>query len=60
MPSLEQLYRQDPESLAFRQPVDIRVVLVSLCCWYQYLLQVSFSFLGVDTIPMLWGHCCSI
>ena len=32
MPSLEQLYRQDPESLAFRQPVDVRVVLVSLLC----------------------------
>ena len=49
MPTLEKLYKQDPESLPFRQPVDpvLLQIPVSSTYWHstqQYLVVVYLTF----------------
>lgn len=41
MPTLEKLYKQEPESLPFRQPVDPKLLgcLVSVCDYKLFCLQ---------------------
>lgn len=34
MPTLEALYRQDPESLPFRQPVDPQLLGIPVSIWH--------------------------
>lgn len=36
MPTLEALYRQDPESLPFRQPVDPQLLGIPVSMWWHF------------------------
>lgn len=40
MPTLESLYRQDPESLPFRMPVDPQLLCIPVCIPAQVELQM--------------------
>lgn len=44
MPTLESLYRQDPESLPFRQPVDPSLLGIPVCVIHHLWTLISFFF----------------
>lgn len=61
MPTLEKLYRQDPESLPFRQPVD--PVLLAIPVWFSFFsirttslnfVWVLFVSFGIDYWLVEW------
>lgn len=43
MPTLEALYRQDPESLPFRQPVDPQLLGIPV----SYTVKICYNFTSV-------------
>lgn len=45
MPTLEALYRQDPESLPFRQPVDPQLLGIPVSVLARYFLSFNSELL---------------
>lgn len=50
MPTLEALYRQDPESLPFRMPVDPQLLCIPVC------ISSSSLYYKKCTVPLLYQH----
>ena len=50
MPTLEALYRQDPESLPFRQPVDPQLLGIPVSMWWYFSFPLKFvnSFIRIQ------------
>lgn len=43
MPTLESLYRQDPESLPFRMPVDPQLLCIPVCIPVHTVVLITLS-----------------
>lgn len=56
MPTLESLYRQDPESLPFRMPVDPQLLCIPVCIPAQVEMHLFLCFDLNCTVPVCVPH----
>uniref|UniRef100_A0A674ESK7 histone acetyltransferase n=1 Tax=Salmo trutta TaxID=8032 RepID=A0A674ESK7_SALTR len=58
MPTLEALYRQDPESLPFRQPVDPMLLGIPVSTHRHFSRRLVVFELEIDPVMVSLGYCC--
>lgn len=53
MPTLEALYRQDPESLPFRQPVDPTLLGIPVNPIHLFIGLIFYIYISLNALKML-------